>query len=166
MYRSIAPIPGLRAASDSYLFLTKQLETVDDVIREPLTGTDWPRDMPVITGGGITESIASIDVSYASSGGEEDGLFFEAANDIPVLQADMSKSVARTFNFAEYLSFPTMEDLIQCHKGPEPLKSKGLSDRRFPGDGRRRTSKTRFSPSDPFFSILSNDFKQSNDFRG
>ena len=128
MYRSIAPIPGLRAASDSYLFLTKQLETVDDVIREPLTGTDWPRDMPVITGGGITESIASIDVSYASSGGEEDGLFFEAANDIPVLQADMSKSVARTFNFAEYLSFLNMEDLIQCKGGPEPLKSKGLRD--------------------------------------
>ena len=128
MYRSIAPIPGLRAASDSYLFLTKQLETVDDVIREPLTGTDWPRDMPVITGGGITESIASIDVSYASSGGEEDGLFFEAANDIPVLQADMSKSVARTFNFAEYLSFSEMEKdkMLQVGRDPVTFLNKGI----------------------------------------
>ena len=70
------------AANDSYTFLMKELEKVDDVILEPLSGTDWPRDMPVITGGGLLESIASIDVTYASSGGEDDNLFFEAANDI------------------------------------------------------------------------------------
>ena len=116
------------AAGDSYTFLMKELEKVDDVILEPLTGTDWPRDMPVITGGGLLESIASIDVTYASSGGDDDNLFFEAANDIPVIQADMSKSVARTFNFAEYMAFLNMEKLIQCKSGPEPLKSKGLWD--------------------------------------
>ena len=55
------------AAGDSYTFLMKELEKVDDVILEPLSGTDWPRDMPVITGGGLLESIASIDVTYASS---------------------------------------------------------------------------------------------------
>ena len=118
------------AANDSYTFLMKELEKVDETILEPLSGTDWPRDMPVITGGGLLESIASVDVSYASSGGEDDNLFFEAANDIPVIQADMSKQVARTFNFAEFMSFPTMEDLIQCHKGqrwPEPFGIKGLS---------------------------------------
>ena len=114
------------AAGDSYTFLMKELEKVDDVILEPLTGTDWPRDMPVITGGGLLESIASIDVTYASSGGDDDNLFFEAANDIPVIQADMSKSIARTFNFAEYMAFPNMVKLIQCKNGPEPLKSKGL----------------------------------------
>ncbi len=104
------------AAGDSYTFLMKELEKVDDVILEPLTGTDWPRDMPVITGGGLLESIASIDVTYASSGGDDDNLFFEAANDIPVIQADMSKSVARTFNFAEYMAFPNMVKLIQYRK--------------------------------------------------
>ncbi len=124
--------PSMMAA-DSYTFLMKELERVDDVILEPLAGTSWPRDMPVITGGGLAESIASIDVTYASTGGEDDNLFFEAANDIPVIQADMSKSVARTFNFAEYMVFPSLEELIQCHKAPEPLKSKGLSDWRFRG---------------------------------
>ena len=116
------------AVNDSYTFLMKELEKVDDVILEPLSGTDWPRDMPVITGGGLLESIASVDVTYASSGGDDDNLFFEAANDIPVIQADMSKQVARTFNFAEYMSFLNMEKLIQCKNGPEPLKSKGLRD--------------------------------------
>ena len=122
--------PALRrlSANDSYVFLMKELEKVDDKILEPLTGTDWPRDMPVITGGGITESIATIDVTYASTGRDDDNIFFDAANDIPVIQADLSKQVARTFSFAEYLAFLNMEKLIQCKNGAGPLKSKGLRD--------------------------------------
>ena len=77
--------------ADAYTFLMKELERVDEKILEPLSGTDWPRDMPVITGGGLVENVASIDVTYASSGLEEDNLFFDAANDIPVIQADMNK---------------------------------------------------------------------------
>ena len=121
-----APAP-LRA-NDSYTFLMKELEKVDEKILEPLSGTDWPRDMPVITGGGLMESIAAIDVTYASSGQIEDNLIFDSTNDIPVVQADLSESVARCFNFAEYMAFLNMEDLIQCNGGPEPLKSKGLRD--------------------------------------
>ena len=116
------------AGNDAYTFLMKELEKVDETILEPLSATEWPRDMPVVTGGGLIESVASIDVTYASTGGEDDNLFFDAANDIPVIQADMSKSVARTFNFAEYMAFLNMEKLIQCKNGPEPLKSKGLRD--------------------------------------
>ena len=108
--------PRRLAVNDSYTFLMKELEKMDNEILEPLSGTDWPRDMPVITGGGLLESIASVDVSYASTGGDDDNLFFEAAYDIPVIQADMSKQVARTFNFAEYMSFPNMVKLIQCRK--------------------------------------------------
>lgn len=116
------------AAGDSYTFLMKELEKVDDVILEPLSGTDWPRDMPVITGGGLLESIASIDVTYASTGGDDDNLFFEAANDIPVIQADMSKSVARTFNFAEYMAFSVLEKekMMQVGRDPETFLNKGI----------------------------------------
>ena len=115
-------------AHDSYVFLMKELEKVDETILEPLTGTDWPRDMPVITGGGLVESIASIDVNYASSGDGEDNLFFDAANDIPVIQADMSKTVARTFNFAEYMSFSLMErdKMAQVGRDPETFLNKGI----------------------------------------
>ena len=116
------------AAHDSYTFLMRELEKIDDVILEPLSSTEWPRDMPVVTGGGLVESIASIDVTYASSGGEEDNLFFEAANDIPVIQADMSKQVARTFNFAEYMSIPVMEKekMMQIGRDPETFLNKGI----------------------------------------
>ncbi len=115
-------------ARDSYVFLMKELEKLDDRILEPLAGTDWPRDMPVITGGGLLESIASVDVTYASTGGEEDGLFFEAANDIPVIQADLSKQVARTFNFAEYMSFSAIdrEKMLQVGRDPETFLNKGI----------------------------------------
>lgn len=116
------------AVNDSYVFLMKELEKVDQKILEPLSGTDWPRDMPVVTGGGLMESIATIDVSYASSGKDEDNLFFEAANDIPVIQADMSKQVARTFNFAEFMSFSTMEQekMLQVGRDPETFLNKGI----------------------------------------
>ncbi len=120
--------PRRLKAGDSYTFLMKELEKVDEAILEPLSGTEWPRDMPVITGGGLVESIAAIDVTYASSGGEDDNLFFEAANDIPVIQADMTKAVARTFNFAEYMAINVMEreKMIQIGRDPETFLNKGI----------------------------------------
>ena len=115
-------------AGDSFAFLVRELEKVDEKILEPLAGTDWPRDMPVITGGGLVESIAAIDVTYASSGGDEDNLFFEAANDIPVIQADMSRMVARTFNFAEYMAFSILEEekMLQVGRDPKTFLNKGI----------------------------------------
>ncbi|MCR5371507.1 MAG: DUF2184 domain-containing protein [Clostridium sp.] len=122
--------PNLKrlAANDSYTFLLKELEKVDETILEPLSGTDWPRDLPVITGGGLTESVASIDVTYASTGREDGNLFFDAANDIPVIQADMSKQVARTFNFAEYMAFSVMEKekMMSVGRDPETFLNKGI----------------------------------------
>ncbi len=116
------------SAQDSYLFLKKELERVDETILEPLSGTDWPRDMPVISGGGLIESVASIDVTYASTGQEDDNIIFDAANDIPVIQADMSKQVARTFLFAEFMSFSMLEKekMLSVGRDPETFLNKGI----------------------------------------
>ena len=114
-------LPGGFRANDSYNFLMKELEKMDDKILEPLTGTDWPRDMPVITGGGLMESISTVDVTYASSGRDEDNLIFEAANDIPMIQADMSKSVALCYNFAEYIVFSRLEEMKMYNVGKDPV---------------------------------------------
>ena len=97
-------------AADSYTFLVRQLEKLDDKILEPLSSTSWPRDMPVITGGGFIENVASIDVSYATSGGDDDALVMESANDLPVMQADFGKTTWRTFSWAHYLSVPYLQD--------------------------------------------------------
>jgi len=126
-YRTLNAPAHLRA-NDSYTFLMKELEKVDEKILEPLSGTDWPRDMPVITGGGLLESIVAVDVTYGSSGREEDNLIFDATNDIPVVQADMSQSVARCFNFAEYMSFSTLEreKMMTVGRDPETFLNKGI----------------------------------------
>ncbi len=128
MFRTPAPIRRRVAVNDAYTFLLSELEKVDEQIQYPLSGTEWPQHMPAISGDGLVESISSVDVTYASTGGDEDNLIFEGTNDIPVIQADMSKTVARTINWAEYMSFLNMEKLIQCKNGQEPLKSKGLRD--------------------------------------
>ena len=119
---------NLMTAYDAYTIMKKELEKVDEAILEPLSATEWPRDMPVITGGGLLESIASIDVTYASSGGEDDNLIFDVANDIPVIQADMSKSVARCFNFAEYMAISLLdqEKMLGIGKDPETFLNKGI----------------------------------------
>ena len=120
--------PAHLRANDSYTFLMKELERVDPKILEPLTGTDWPRDMPVITGGGLLESIVSVDVTYASSGKDEDNLIFDATNVIPVVQADMSQSVARCFSFCEFMSFSTLEreKMLNVGRDPETFLNKGI----------------------------------------
>ena len=117
-----------RLAHDSYVFLLHELEKIDEKILEPLTGTDWPRDMPVITGGGLIDSVSAIDVTYASTGQEDDNLILGQANNIPVIQADMSKQVARTFNFAEYMVFSQMESdkLKSVGRDPETFLNKGI----------------------------------------
>ena len=120
--------PNRLRVNDSYTFLMKELEKIDEKIQEPLAGTTWPRDIPVITGGGLTESIASIDVSYASTGKGEDNLILTDTNEIPVMQADLSKNTARCFNFAEYVSFSTIEreKMLQVGRDPETFLNKGV----------------------------------------
>ena len=124
------PIPNLRRvkADDSYTFLLKELEKCDETIREPLTGTDWPRDMPVISGGGFLENVSTYDVTYASTGGADDNLIFEPANDIPVIQADFSKQVARCFNWAEFMSFSLIEreKMEGVGRDPQTFLDKGI----------------------------------------
>lgn len=116
------------AIGDAYAFLMKELEKIDETILEPLSSTDWPRDMPVITGGGILENVSSIDVTYASTGGEDDNLIFSETNDIPVIQADFSKSVARCFTFAEYISISVLEKekMMGIGRDPETFLNKGI----------------------------------------
>lgn len=106
-------IPVIRAndrmATDGYAFLEKQLEKCDPKILEPLESTLWPRDMPVKTGGGFLENVATIDVQYASTGNDEDSLIFNVTNDIPVMQADYGKNIARVFNWAQYMKISYIE---------------------------------------------------------
>ena len=105
--------PSMRAndrmVNDALAFLEKQLEKCDPKILEPLKATLWPRDMPVKTGGGFLENVSFVDVQYATTGNGSNGLIFNNANDIPVMQADFGKTVSRVFNWANYMSLSYIE---------------------------------------------------------
>ena len=105
--------PSLRAndrmVNDAYAFLEKQLEKCDPKILEPLQSTLWARDMPVKTGGGFLENVSTVDVTYATTGNDENSLIFNTANDIPVMQADFGKNISRVFNWAQYLRISYIE---------------------------------------------------------
>lgn len=128
MLNSVLTPSRRMAIGDAYTFLMKELEKVDEKILEPLSSTLWPRDMPVVTGGGLLEAIATIDVTYASTGTDEGNLVGDEANDIPVIQADLSKSVARCFNFAEYISISLLEKekMYGIGRDPEVFLNKGI----------------------------------------
>ena len=113
---------------DGYTFLTKQLEKMDKKLLEPLSSTSWPRDMPVITGGGFVENIASVDVTYATTGGDEDSLIAEQTNDIPVMQADFGKTTWKAFNWAHYMNVPYLqkEKLTSIGLNIEETLNKGV----------------------------------------
>ena len=128
MIRNLPTFGRQKMAMDAYVFLMKELEKCDETIYEPLTGTDWPRDLPVVTGGGFVESVSSLDINYGSSGKEEDNLIFDHTTDIPIIQADMSKGIARTFTFAESISIGMIEKekMLSIGRDPEAFLNRGI----------------------------------------
>jgi len=84
--------------------------------------------MPVETGGGFLENISSIDVEYATTGGDENSLIMEAANEIPVMQADFGKTSWRVFNWAHMFRVPYLqkEKLTQIGTNIEEVLNKGV----------------------------------------
>lgn len=109
-------------------FLVGELEKRDEKLREPLSSVTWMRDMPVKTGGGFVDSIASFNVSYGSSGGTADGLMQNESNELPVIQADIEKDSYRVFMWGHILKVPMIdqEKLQKVGRSLDQIFDKGL----------------------------------------
>jgi hypothetical protein len=90
-------------------FLVGELEKLDPKLREPLTSTTWPRDIPVQTGGGFVDGVSAFNVDYATSGGSDNGIIGSQTNVIPVMQADIGRDTYRTFQWAHILKVPYID---------------------------------------------------------
>lgn len=109
-------------------FLVGELEKRDPTLNEPLTAVTWQRDMPVKTGGGFVDSVASFNVSYGSTGGPEDGLMGQDTNELPVIQADIGKDTVPVFIWGHILKVPMIdqEKLQKVGRSLEQIYDKGL----------------------------------------
>lgn len=116
------------AVSGGMTFLVGELEKRDEKLHEPLTSVTWARDMPVHTGGGLVDNVTYFDVSYASSGGSDDGIMGNETNDLPIIQADIGKEGARTFIWGHILKVPMIdqEKLKKIGRSLDDILDKGL----------------------------------------
>lgn len=116
------------AMASGMAFLVGELEKRDEKLHEPLTSVTWARDIPVKTGGGLVDGVAIFDVSYSTSGGSNDGIMAQQTNDLPIIQADIGKDVARTFIWGHTLKVPLIDQqrLRQIGRSLDDILDKGL----------------------------------------
>lgn len=114
---SAARIPGRSVIDSGMAFLEGELEKRDAKLREPLASVTWPRDIPVRTGGGFVENVASFAVNYASSGGASSGVQGKQTGDIPIMQADLSRDSFRVFTWSHVLKVPIVEHEMMLRIG-------------------------------------------------
>jgi len=92
------------ALSGGMAFLTSELEKLDPRLNEPLSSFFYPRDIPVVIGGGWADTTASLFTDYGVSGGSgEDAGAGGAANDVGIIQGNTTKSVYPTHPYQRVL---------------------------------------------------------------
>lgn len=101
--KSVVPMGKMRdgAVASGLAFLTGELEKVDSKIRQPLSTITYARDLPIKTGGGWVETLSAMGINYGiQGGGMDESIIASGANEIPVIQADMSKAMYKTHIYA------------------------------------------------------------------
>jgi hypothetical protein len=98
------------AISGGNAFLVSELEKLDPTLREPLTSTTYPRDIPIESGGGWVETTSVVNVDYAVSGGQADAVG-GVQNNVRLIQANMDKDLFKVFPYevAMKIKFVDME---------------------------------------------------------
>ena len=104
-------------------FLQSALELIEPKLVEPLQSITHERDLPIKVGGGFPEQLTAWASNYASSGGGTFGLQGTVNTDISIAQADVTKGVWPTFNWAQgfTISYIDLERMVFAKKnGNQP----------------------------------------------
>ena len=91
-------------------FLEGELEKRDPKIREPLTSVTWQRDIVAKTGGGWVDFTSTMNVDYATTGGNENGLIAGQTDVIPLMQANVNKDIFKVFTWAQGMKIPFVDN--------------------------------------------------------
>ncbi len=116
------------ATAGGLAFLTAELEKLDPKVREPLHAETWDRDIVAKTGGGFVDFTSNLFVDFGTSGPNMYGLMGGQTNNIPIMQADMSKDVFPVFGWNNVLKVPygDMMKLQQAGRSLEDLLNRGI----------------------------------------
>lgn len=95
--------------STGMAFLEGELEKRDPKIREPLTSVTWPRDIFAESGGGWVDFTSTMNVDYATSGGNDNSLVGGATDVISLVQANINKDVYKVFTWAQGMKIPFVD---------------------------------------------------------
>jgi hypothetical protein len=109
-------------------FLNAELEKRDPRLLEPLASVTWQRDIVARTGGGWVDFTSNMFVDYATTGGNENGIIGGETNDIPIMQANVSKDVFKVVNFANILKVPFVDQqkLQKIGRSLDDILDKGI----------------------------------------
>lgn len=140
------------AAATGGAFVQGELEKPDFNLVEPLSNFTWPRDIPYVTGGGFVDYTSNFFVDYATHGANQYGLMGVDTNNLPTIQANVTKDLYKVFRFGYLVKIPlisqrrfeqvgrSIENLLQnglrlnydlmlndnAYKGLDPVGTKGL----------------------------------------
>lgn len=95
--------------STGMAFLEGELEKRDPKIREPLTSVTWPRDIVAESGGGWVDFTSTMNVDYATSGGNDNSLVGGTTDVISLVQANINKDVYKVFTWAQGMKIPFVD---------------------------------------------------------
>lgn len=95
--------------STGMAFIEGELEKRDPKIREPLTSVTWPRDIVAESGGGWVDFTSTMNVDYATSGGNDNSLVGGATDVISLVQANINKDVYKVFTWAQGMKIPFVD---------------------------------------------------------
>lgn len=90
-------------------FLEGELEKRDPKIREPLTSVTWPRDIVAETGGGWVDFTSTMNVDYATSGGNDGSIVGGATDVISLVQANVNKDIYKVLTWAQGMKIPFVD---------------------------------------------------------
>jgi hypothetical protein len=116
------------AIASGQAFLVGELEKQKKAINEPLSSFTWSRDIPFDMGGGAVEFVSNMYAEFATSGTNEDGIVNSATNVIPIIQANLSKDLAKVFPWMNNLRITFLDTykMQTAGKSIEPVLQSGL----------------------------------------
>lgn len=116
------------AVAQGMAFLEAELEKRDPKVYEPLTSVTWMRDIPVSSGGGWMDFTSNLFVDYGVAGPNFYGLSGNQQTTIPIVQANLTKDLYRTFIWQNVLkvNFIDMQKLQGIGRSLDDLLDKGV----------------------------------------